>query len=184
MASTNKTPNLNLTQYSATDKPSWLTDYNNDMKTLDSNIVPAGSIVAFGGNVIPSGWLACTGATISRVTYARLFNAIGTTYGAGDGSSTFVLPNMSGKFPLAVDKTSYTLGKTGGSMSKSLIIENLPPHNHNYYLTSGTVAGSDVVGQYTSTKKQDYAKTTDFAGAGQPFDVTPSYIALRYIIKI
>ena len=56
--------------------------------------VPTGFIAPYGGNDIPTGWLACNGATVSRTTYAKLFAAIGTTYGAGDGSTTFNLPNM------------------------------------------------------------------------------------------
>lgn len=57
-----------------------------------------GMIFAFAGNTIPSGYLACNGAAISRTTYADLFAVIGTTYGSGDGSTTFNLPNLTDKF--------------------------------------------------------------------------------------
>lgn len=59
---------------------------------------PAGTIFAFAGNNIPSGYLPCNGGAISRTTYADLFAVIGTTYGAGDGSTTFNLPNLSDRF--------------------------------------------------------------------------------------
>lgn len=57
---------------------------------------PAGIIAPFAGTVIPAGWLLCDGSAIPRTDYADLFNAIGTTYGAGDGSTTFNLPNLQG----------------------------------------------------------------------------------------
>lgn len=60
--------------------------------------VPAGTIISFAGNSAPAGFLICNGAAVSRTTYAKLFAAIGTIYGAGDGSSTFNLPDMSARF--------------------------------------------------------------------------------------
>jgi microcystin-dependent protein len=83
---------------------------NGDILTADSTqpfgiaweapaaTVPSGSIVAFGGSSAPSGWLLCNGEAVSRTTYANLFAAIGTTYGDGDGSTTFNLPNAQGVF--------------------------------------------------------------------------------------
>ena len=60
--------------------------------------VPAGTMQMFAGNTIPTGWLLCDGSAISRTDYAKLFSAIGTTWGAGDGSTTFNLPNSIGRF--------------------------------------------------------------------------------------
>lgn len=60
--------------------------------------LPAGTVFAFAGNIDVPGCLICNGAAVSRSTYWRLFNAIGTTYGAGDGSTTFNLPNIEGRF--------------------------------------------------------------------------------------
>jgi hypothetical protein len=62
------------------------------------DLIPAGAIMAFAMNSAPSGWLACNGSTINRVTYARLFAAISTLYGAGNGTSTFRLPDLRGYF--------------------------------------------------------------------------------------
>jgi len=60
--------------------------------------VPAGSVTCFAHSSVPSGWLECNGANVSRSTYATLFAAIGTTWGTGDGSSTFTIPNCAGEF--------------------------------------------------------------------------------------
>ena len=59
---------------------------------------PAGSIIAFAGNTLPDGYLLCDGSKVSRTTYKRLFDVIGTTYGAGDGKTTFTLPNLIDRF--------------------------------------------------------------------------------------
>ena len=60
--------------------------------------VPAGTVIAFAANSAPEGYLLCNGAAVSRTTYADLFAVIGTTYGEGDGSTTFSLPNLTDKF--------------------------------------------------------------------------------------
>lgn len=57
-----------------------------------------GSVAAFSGSTLPSGWLLCDGSAVSRETYAALFSVIGATYGAGDGSTTFNLPNLTDRF--------------------------------------------------------------------------------------
>uniref|UniRef100_UPI003AB0811C phage tail protein n=1 Tax=Phascolarctobacterium succinatutens TaxID=626940 RepID=UPI003AB0811C len=59
---------------------------------------PTGSIIAFAGNTLPDGYLLCDGSQVSRTTYKKLFDVIGTTYGAGDGKTTFTLPNLIDRF--------------------------------------------------------------------------------------
>ena len=67
------------------------------------NPIVAGTIAYLGMNSAPSGWLKANGAAVSRTTYAALFTAIGTTYGVGDGSTTFNLPDLRGEFPRGWD---------------------------------------------------------------------------------
>jgi hypothetical protein len=71
--------------------------------------IPAGVILTFGGSTVPEGFLLCNGAAISRTTYAKLFAAIGTLYGAGDGATTFNLPDMRDKFAEGAGGT-YSVG--------------------------------------------------------------------------
>lgn len=68
------------------------------IKPILSDGMPTGTVLSFAGNTIPENYLLCDGRAVSRSTYADLFNVIGTTYGAGDGSSTFNLPNLVDKF--------------------------------------------------------------------------------------
>lgn len=79
-------------------------------------------------------WLGCGGQAISRATYAALFANVGTLYGAGDGSTTFNLPNMSGRFPLGPGGGSFILGATGGTI------------NHTHTVPALTVAGLPIPG--------------------------------------
>nr|DAM13353.1 MAG TPA: tail collar fiber protein [Caudoviricetes sp.] len=78
--------------------------------------VPSGTIIHYAGRTVPSGWLICNGANVSRTDYAALFAAIGTIYGAGNGSTTFGLPNMGGRF---LEGTTYT-GSVGTYHSAGL----------------------------------------------------------------
>ena len=71
-----------------------------------SSTVPPGTMIHFAGKTLPDGWLICNGAAVSRTTYAALFAAIGTTYGTGDGSTTFNLPNANGRFLECTTSTS------------------------------------------------------------------------------
>lgn len=68
--------------------------------------VPPGTLIHYAGRTVPSGWLIANGANVSRKDYAALFAAIGTTYGAGDGSTTFGLPNLNGRFLEGTTSTS------------------------------------------------------------------------------
>lgn len=68
--------------------------------------VPSGTIIHYAGRTVPEGWLICNGATVSRKTYADLYAAIGTIYGAGDGATTFNLPNLNARFLECTTSTS------------------------------------------------------------------------------
>jgi microcystin-dependent protein len=83
-------------------------------------------IVANGGaGTAPSGWLWCDGGTVSRTTYADLFAVIGTNWGAGDGSTTFGVPNLNVTTPRYLKGTTGTPGATGGSTTHSHPLSSL-----------------------------------------------------------
>ena len=88
-----------------------------------------GCIYMYGGSVAPSGFLLCDGSAISRTTYSELFYVIGTTYGVGDGSTTFNIPLMEGRVVIGVS-VYYALGTVGGTESVTLTEEELPAHYH------------------------------------------------------
>jgi hypothetical protein len=101
-----------------------------------ANTVPAGAIDYFAMSTAPTGYLKANGAAISRTTYATLFSAIGTTYGAGDGSTTFTLPDLRGEFIRSwADGRAVDTGRTFASFQDQAYLShnhgvNDPGHNH------------------------------------------------------
>lgn len=88
-----------------------------------------GEIIPYGGSTVPEGFLACDGSAVSRDDYAELFAVIGTTWGSGDGSTTFNLPDMSGKVGLGVS-SGYTLASSGGTETVTIGQASMPSHSH------------------------------------------------------
>lgn len=111
---------------------------------------PAGAVIDFAGSVAPAGWLICAGQTLSRASFASLFAAIGTTYGAPSGS-TFNLPDTRGRVSAGRDvdqdgfagrlttPNSQTLGAAGGAQTVALTLAQLAAHTHP---VSGTTSAS------------------------------------------
>jgi microcystin-dependent protein len=95
---------------------------------------PAGSIFSFAGSVLPpGGYLWCDGALVARATYPALFAVLGTTYGAGDGATTFGLPNLKGRVPVGRDAAQAefaALNQTGGVKTHILSVAEMPVHAH------------------------------------------------------
>lgn len=96
---------------------------------VEKRIEPAGIIKQFAGTAAPRGHLLCDGSAVSRTTYAELFATIGTTYGVGNGSTTFNLPNLKGRFPLGKSDsgTGSVLAATGGAIDHTHTVK---PHYH------------------------------------------------------
>ena len=167
--------------------------------------VLAGFIQMYGAASAPTGWLLCNGAAVSRSTYATLFALIGTTYGAGDGSSTFNVPDMRDKFPVGSGST-YALNATGGSADSTLpshthtatSVVTDPGHSHREGASvefgttssvSGTTrnSGSDGGGKnfqtFTATTGITVATTNSTAGTSATNTNLPPYRGINFIIK-
>lgn len=147
--------------------------------------VPAGAIMFFGVKSIPDGWLLCNGANVSRTTYANLFAAIGTNFGSGNGSTTFTLPNLSGRF---IEGTTST-GSVGNTYSAGL------PNITGYH--DGTPWVSRVSGAYSIAGRSTIPNGSSTGNVAVNFDasnasgvygssstVQPPSIALLACIKI
>lgn len=88
-----------------------------------------GSIIPFAGSTVPEGFLACNGDAVSRDTYADLFSVIGTTFGVGDGSTTFNLPNLVDRIAMC-NSGNYSIGTSGGEETHTLLTTELASHSH------------------------------------------------------
>ena len=109
--------------------------------------IPVGAVMAFAMNAVPTGWLAANGAAVSRATYSALFTAVGASYGAGDGSTTFNLPDLRGIFvrgsgTQTLNGFTYGGGAVGGKQNDQ-IHEHHHEHSDYYqYATVSITAGS------------------------------------------
>jgi hypothetical protein len=105
--------------------------------------ISPGLLFDYAGGAAPTGFLLCDGSAVSRTTYSGLFAAIGTTWGAGDGSTTFNVPDLRRRTTIGSGGTSIsgpanTVGATGGAETITLATGNLPPHTHGVNINSGT----------------------------------------------
>jgi microcystin-dependent protein len=140
-----------------------------DWAAIQDAALPAGVIAQYGGAAAPGGWLLCDGAAVSRTDYAALFAAIGTAYGAGDGSATFNLPDMRGAVPAGFDasQTEFNaLGKRGGVKTVALTIAELPSHNHGG-ATAGGATGGGTTGAVNTYGAGNFGGWTDAQGSHQ-----------------
>lgn len=135
-----------------------------DEKVSASTGVPAGAIMFFGVKSIPDGWLICNGANVSRRDYAALFAAIGTTYGAGDGSSTFNLPNLNGRF---LECTTYT-SEVGTYKEAGL------PNITGYFSNNGDGRYETSSGSFTNNTSVTRSHSGSNANEGRGFDFSAS----------
>ena len=149
--------------------------------------VPTGVVLPFGGSTVPEGFLLCNGAAISRTTYAKLFAAIGTLYGAGDGATTFNLPDMRDRFAEGA----------GGTYSVGTAVEaGLPNITGNLHLVTGS---NDCTGSFYFTSSTNsrisasvvananndigFSASKSTSIYGNSTTVQPSSLVLNYVIK-
>jgi microcystin-dependent protein len=95
-------------------------------RLVAGRIAPVGTLDMFAGSASVSGWLYCDGSAVSRTTYAELFLVIGTTFGVGDGSTTFNLPDLRNRVPVAGGGSFATVGATGGEVTHTLTTAEVP----------------------------------------------------------
>lgn len=155
--------------------------------TLGVSATPAGLVVAYGGSTVPSGWLECDGTAVSRTTYADLFTAIGTTWGTGDGSTTFNLPDLRGRAPIGAGTgsglTARTLGTSGGVESQTLTAGNLPAHTHSQIGGTNEAGIKDADVRSSDTGTRIATSDTGSTGSGTGHNNMQPWAAVKYIIK-
>lgn len=149
---------------------------------------------------VPTGWLYCNGGAVSRTTYAALFAIIGTTYGAGDGSTTFNLPDFRGRSPIGdgtgAGLTTRAIGGEYGEEEVGLAMANIPPHRHQLSFDQlfNSTAGGGSGNRVTSVNNypDGTERTTSYEGSGSTGLNTPAVTphqnmhpvtGIRFVIK-
>jgi len=170
-------------------------DANGNLKDSGKNldeIIPSGFIGPFAGNTAPSGWILCGGQEVSRSAFSSLFSAIGTTFGIGDGSTTFNVPDLRDRFPLGdrnqgqpdaerVNNFNSSVGDSGGQDQHQLTEAEMPSHSHE--ATGGKNTGGSPAFQIGADSSVDFSANTNLTGGDQAHNNMPPFLALNYIIK-
>jgi microcystin-dependent protein len=148
-----------------------------------------GEIRLFAGNYAPVDWALCNGQQLSISQHTALFSIIGTTYG-GNGSTTFNLPDLRGRFPLGVGMgpglSRRVLGEQKGSEIQNLTLAQIPTHSHAVS-TSGQVGSISDSGATVAAGSSEGSRgkvTTSSEGQSQPHNNMPPYLGVNYIIAL
>lgn len=158
--------------------------------------IPSGAIMAYGSTTNPAGWLNCDGSAVSRTTYATLFAVLGTSFGVGNGTTTFNLPDLRGRAIAGYDAgdatgrltavatggvAASTLGNSGGEQAHTQTLAELVSHTHtiqNFAIETGGTSNltGGVAGGVTTA-------TSDPIGGGNAFNVVQPTLITNFIIK-
>ena len=173
--------------------------------------IPTATIVPWSSASVPSGFLECNGQTVSRSTYAALFAIVGTTYGAGDGSSTFGLPDLQNNVPVGKSNnkalastgganTVAATGNVGGSTANATLSESqLASHDHNTNIRNSSpnpfANGARITFAAYATNTEistanagsgnghSHNMSATFSGSAVNAAIVQPYLTLIYIIK-
>lgn len=164
------------------------------IQALANILVPTGCVQAFAGQTTPNGWLLCNGSAVSRVTYAKLFSVIGTSYGAGDGTDTFNLPNLIDKFvegsaTAGTVKSAGLPNITGTFFARRWAggtdVIYTSPSSGAFY-DGGSTSATDSISA-NSTKEANniiqFNASRSSSVYGNSTTVQPPALTMRYIIK-
>lgn len=158
---------------------------NRYVTETDPTFLPVGVVLPYASASAPNGWLLANGQAVSRSTYSRLFTLVGTQYGVGNGSTTFNVPDLGGRFPIGlgtgVASTSYdALGEKDGHTTHKQTVAELATHHHNTASYQSTGA-SGIYGGAPGVANSP-VDTSD-TGSSTPMNIQNPYITVQYIIK-
>lgn len=153
--------------------------------------LPIGSMIPFGSDTnIPSNWKICDGSEVSRTDYAELFKVIGTSYGEGDGETTFNLPDKRGRNSVGLDLDQVefsSIGLKGGEKEHKLTVDEMPSHTHAITAYIGDTVWKEGL-PWARASAESHMKTTQWygssSGGNQPHNNVQPYEVDVWIIKV
>jgi microcystin-dependent protein len=152
---------------------------------VQTYLQPAGTVIDFAGSSVPSGWLECDGTAVSRSTYATLYSAVGDTWGAGNGTTTFNLPDFRGRVRIGKGTgsglTARSLAATGGEETHVLTEAELASHTHTQdsHVHQETGVDSAATTQHAMTYKSGSGGVTGNTLVETNFSFAASAVALN-----
>lgn len=170
----------------------------------DGIIIPVGSATLFFGSSAPTGWLFCDGSAVSRTTYSALFTTIGTTYGVGNGSTTFNLPDLRGRLPMGAGTgnqsggsgsgvitggtalTARSIGEWGGEETHLLTGDESGVQAHAHSVTTAgdaTGAGTTLASAYDASPAASVSTASQSGSALDPHNTVPPFLVVNVIVK-
>lgn len=160
-------------------------------------------IIMFAGNFAPQAWAFCAGQILAISQNTALFSLLGTTYG-GNGQTTFALPDFRGRVPIGTGQgpglSNFTLGEQAGTPTTTLLITNMPAHNHtattSVGVTSANTTSEEPAGNILASQADNFygapasangslggvTTTIGLSGGNQPFNIMQPYLAMNFII--
>ena len=168
---------------------------DNIEKAISGTEIPVAAGMDYFGTVAPDNYMFADGSAISRSEFSELFSKIGTTYGSGDGSTTFNLPDKREAVTIMKGNTYSTVGSTTGSNTKTITKDNLPATTIRVKYQKFPITGnSDDVGSYNKNSRAitfntgDTTSTsqmqTENLGSGTAFNVMQKSLICNYIIRV
>lgn len=155
--------------------------------TPGTGALPTGSVIPFAGAAAPLGFLLCDGGTVDRTAFAALFAVLGTTFGAGDGATTFHLPDLRGRFPVGVGTgpglTARALGAQGGEEKHTLTPAEMPKHSHTVATDVSNGSNPNILAANQGVSAYNGYRPTTEAGGDQPHNTLPPFLGLSFLIK-
>ncbi len=155
--------------------------------SVDSTkLVPIGTVLEYSGSTAPDGFLIADGSAISRTAYADLFAIDGTVFGAGNGSTTFNIPDRRERVGVGYKSGSAefgTLGQTGGKKTHTLTVDEMPNHAHPVVYSNETGTAYTRLVVEGSNSSGSLGDTAAAVGGGQAHNNLQPYITMNYIIK-
>ena len=140
-----------------------------------AGLAPVGSIIAYGSTTVPTGWLACDDSAVSRTTYSVLFAVLGTSYGTGNGSTTFNVPDLRDRMVMGKGTNNSTMGASSTGASGSFVVAS----------ASGSASLTTSSGTFATSAKDSSTSSalTGVTAGGHTHNVTMPAQVCMYIIK-
>lgn len=176
------TARVTATEGKARTTDSTIASTKSDLEASILKAVPIGTIVMWATSTPPEGWLLCNGKEVSRAAYTELFKVLGTSVGA-TGSSSFKIPDLTGRFPLGASG-AHGLHSTGGAETHTLTVDEMPAHDHG---VGGNIvqrgSGSDAFRELAGAYPGDSNPSSQSVGGGQPHNNMPPFYGINFIIR-